>query len=146
MTKQTVYVCEDCGMNYYANEPTFNDLEPRFQIHSHHDENHIFPEEYEMIKRLRQEFPPLQKWKDKKIVWYLCSRRHDFEQVRKIVSNHLTLLKKFGIDEKLPNLYDEYKSFESEVSNQATSAQVLICVFFKRISSLMPRWSTNMKE
>lgn len=38
---------------------TFNQLDERFQVLDHHDPEIIFPEEYEMIKELREQRPEL---------------------------------------------------------------------------------------
>jgi hypothetical protein len=57
-------------------EETFNNLAERFQWHGGIDPDHIFDEEKEMIKELREQVPELEKETDKFVAVFLFSRRH----------------------------------------------------------------------
>mmetsp|Transcript_4702 Transcript_4702/g.6560 ORF Transcript_4702/g.6560 Transcript_4702/m.6560 type:complete len:293 (+) Transcript_4702:72-950(+) len=81
---------------------TFNRLDHRFQLTDEHDDDHIFPEEYEMIKQLRDKFSALKDWSDKKIVCFLCARRHKMAEVVVLISRHLKKKEELGIDAEHP--------------------------------------------
>ena len=55
--------------------------DPRFQLTDKHDAEHIFPEEHEMIAELRNRIPLLRFYSEKFIVYFLCARRHDVDEV-----------------------------------------------------------------
>lgn len=67
---------------------TDNDLEERFQWHKGLDPDHIFEDEYVLIKKLRDQIPELAKETDKFCAVFLFARRHNIEDT-------VTLLKKF---------------------------------------------------
>jgi len=67
---------------------TENDLDERFQWKEGMDPDHIFEEEYEMIKELRKTFPQLQQETDKFVATFLFARRHHMKDV-------VSLMKKF---------------------------------------------------
>jgi len=67
---------------------TENDLEERFQWHKGLDPDHIFEDEYVLIKKLRDQIPELSKETDKFCAVFLFARRHNIEDT-------VTLLKKF---------------------------------------------------
>jgi len=67
---------------------TENDLDEKFQWHEPLDKDHIFPEELEMIKKLRQVIPQLEHETDKFVACFLFARRHNMDDT-------ITLLKKF---------------------------------------------------
>ena len=83
-------------------QKTFNRLDHRFQLTDEHDDEHIFPEEYEMIKQLREKYPVLKEFSDKKIVCFLCARRHKMSEVEILVQRHLKKREELGIDKDHP--------------------------------------------
>jgi len=66
---------------------TANELDERFQWREPLDPDHIFPEEYEMIKQLRSEVPQLEAETDKFAAIFLFARRHDMKECKKLVEN-----------------------------------------------------------
>lgn len=89
-----------------AKVDTFNQLDHRFQLQPHHDPNHIFPEEYEMIKELRTKRPALSKESDKFLVVFLCARRHNLAETLDLLDKYTSKRKSLGFDEKPPTLHD----------------------------------------
>ena len=81
-------------------------MDIRFQLQPHHDPEHIFDEELEMVKILRERIPALEEWSDKFIVCFLCARRHDIEETVKLFEKHLSKAKDLGFDKALPKLKD----------------------------------------
>lgn len=69
-------------------QKTDNDLDEKYQWTEKLDKNHIFPEELELINKLREAIPELKDETDKFIACFLFARRHNIEEVT-------TLLKKF---------------------------------------------------
>jgi len=86
---------------------TFNSLDERFQLQPHHDDNHIFPEEYEMIAEIRKKRPELEKETDKFLCIFLFSRRHDVDETIELLDKYVKKRKEFGFDVNPPNLKDE---------------------------------------
>lgn len=64
---------------------TKNDLDERFQWHKGLDPDHIFEGEMEMIKKLRNAIPQLEKETDKFVAVFLFARRHDMEETTKLL-------------------------------------------------------------
>jgi hypothetical protein len=86
---------------------TFNQLDERFQLQPHHDPNHIFPEELELIKELRRRRPELEKESDKFLCTFLFARRHDVDQTLELLDNYIAKRKELGFDVNPPTLKDE---------------------------------------
>lgn len=86
---------------------TFNALDERFQLQPHHDDDHIFPEELEMISELRRLRPELEKETDKFLCVFLFSRRHNVEDTVELLDKYAKKRKEFGFDVNPPNLKDE---------------------------------------
>jgi len=82
---------------------TFNQLDERFQLQAHHDPNHIFPEEYEMIKELRKRRPELEKESDKFLCVFLFARRHNIDETIVLLDSYLAKRKELGFDVNPPN-------------------------------------------
>jgi len=59
---------------------TENDLEERFQWHKGLNPDHIFEDELEMIKKLRQKVPQLENETDKFVAVFLFARRHNMDE------------------------------------------------------------------
>ncbi len=76
---------------------TFNDLDPEFQLQPGDDPEKIFPAEFEMIKELRKDFPDFKEYSDKYLVIFLCSRRHDIEETKKVMKNYMENRKRLGL-------------------------------------------------
>jgi len=86
---------------------TFNALDERFQLQPQHDDNHIFPEEYEMITEMRRKKPELEKESDKFLCVFLFSRRHDVEDTLELLEKYMKKRKEFGFDVNPPNVKEE---------------------------------------
>jgi len=85
----------------------FNRLDERFQWNPSLDENHIFPEELKMIQQLRKEFgTEVSTWKDKTLLYFLISRRHDFNLTKELLRKHLDKAKELGFDKNPPTFED----------------------------------------
>jgi len=69
-------------------QKTENDLDERFQWHEPLDKDHIFPDELEMITKLRKDILELEHENDKFVACFLIARRHDMAETT-------TLLKRF---------------------------------------------------
>jgi len=88
---------------------TFNQLDERFQLNPEHDPNHIFEEEYEMIKELRKN-PSFSSFDDKFLATFLCARRHKMDEVKELLTRHIQVRDKLGFD-KTPPSYEDVKHF-----------------------------------
>lgn len=86
---------------------TFNSLDERFQLQPHHEDNHIFPEEHEMILEMRKRRPELDKETDKFLCVFLFSRRHNVDDTIELLDKYMKKRKEFGFDVNPPNLKDE---------------------------------------
>jgi len=86
---------------------TFNSLDECFQLQPHHDDNHIFPEEQEMINDIRKRRPELEKESDKFVCVFLFARRHNVEDTVDLLDKYVKKRKEFGFDVNPPNLKDE---------------------------------------
>lgn len=94
---------------------TLNKLDEKFQITEKHDPDHIFPEELEYIKQLREEFPDLQFYSDKWIVYFLCARRHDLDEVRELLGKFLKMRTDYGWRTSMPDIYtDTFKAMRND--------------------------------
>jgi len=87
---------------------TFNQLDEKFQLQPHHDNNHIFPEELEMIEEMRKKRPEFEKESDKFLCTFLCARRHNVEQTLELLDNYIAKRKELGFDANPPTLKEEY--------------------------------------
>lgn len=64
---------------------TFNDLDKRFQLSPEHDPNHVFPEEMEMVRQMRDELSKdfraeIEAATDKFLLTFLFARRHKVKE------------------------------------------------------------------
>lgn len=107
-----------------AKKETFNQLDERFQVLDHHDPEIIFPDEYQMIKELREQRPELEKETDKFLVVFLCARRHNVPDTIKLLDKFIKKRKELGFDVNPPSIKDEAlrKHFESGVMLQTKGA------------------------
>jgi hypothetical protein len=65
----------------------------------HHDPEHIFPEEYEMIAELRRRVPELDHYfSDKFVVFFLCARRHNMDDTEELLKRYFSKRKEFGLE------------------------------------------------
>jgi hypothetical protein len=87
---------------------TFNRLDERFQLKPEHEPNHIFDEEKEMIKELRQN-PLFDSLDDKTLAVFLFARRHDIGAVKELLKKHVDVKIKYGFDKELPK-WEEVQS------------------------------------
>jgi len=87
---------------------TFNSLDERFQLHPHHEDNHIFPEEYELIKELRKRRPELERETDKFLCVFLFARRHILDDTVELLDKYMKKRKELGFDVNPPSLRDDY--------------------------------------
>lgn len=88
---------------------TLNRLDERFQLQDHHDPDHIFPEEYEMIKTIRERYPETQTFSDKALVMFLCARRHVMEDVFVLVERHLKKRKELKLETRSATVEEAWK-------------------------------------
>mmetsp|Transcript_15939 Transcript_15939/g.22178 ORF Transcript_15939/g.22178 Transcript_15939/m.22178 type:complete len:369 (-) Transcript_15939:96-1202(-) len=88
---------------------TFNRLDERFQLQDHHDPEHIFPEEYEMIKVIRDKYPETATYSDKALCMFLCARRHVMEDVFVLVERHLKKRKELKLDTRSATVEEAWK-------------------------------------
>lgn len=65
---------------------TENDLDEKFQWHKGLDPDHIFEEELELIKKLRDKIPELAKETDKFACVFLFARRHNLEETIELLN------------------------------------------------------------
>jgi len=77
---------------------TFNRLDARFQLQEHHDDNHIFEEEYSLIEEVRSELKKsrtpelaqeIDQLSDKFVLVFLFARRHSVPDTVKLLENYL---------------------------------------------------------
>jgi len=87
---------------------TFNSLDEKFQLQPHHDDNHIFPEELELIKELRKRRPELEKESDKFLCVFLFARRHVLDDTIELLDKYMKKKKELGFDANFPSLKEEY--------------------------------------
>lgn len=81
---------------------TLNQLDEKFQLKEGDDPEKIFPEEYEMIKEIRQKRPHLEKESDKWIVTFLCARRHNMEDTLHLLDKYCAKKKELGFENSFP--------------------------------------------
>jgi len=96
---------------------TFNRLDERFQWKPSLDDNHIFPEEREMILKLRSFFPEVEEWSDKRVLYFLLARRHDLEATKDLLKKHLAKRKELGFDIHAPTFHHVKDAFKSQAAN-----------------------------
>jgi len=82
---------------------TFNDLAERFQWTEALDPDHIFAEEKEMIKELREGIPELEKETDKFVAVFLFSRRHELKDVKELLQAYYKKKAELNIED-IPSL------------------------------------------
>jgi len=70
---------------------TDNELHERFQWTKELDPDHIFEEEKEMIKELREKIPQLEKESDKFVATFLFARRHDVKEAASLLTKFYKL-------------------------------------------------------
>jgi len=73
-------------------------------LNEDHDPDHIFPEELEMIAELRKRMPVLQFYSDKFLVYFLCARRHDIDEVETLLQRYIEVMKEFKFHKKFPSI------------------------------------------
>jgi len=76
---------------------TFNGLAPQFQVTKDHDSNHIFPEEYELIEKVRSQVPAAASIPARIILIFLFARRHSVSHSVKLLEKHLGWLDTMGL-------------------------------------------------
>jgi len=103
---------------------TFNRLDERFQWKPSLDDNHIFPEEIEMISKLRSIFPEIEEWSDKRVLYFLFARRHDFEATKDLLKKHIAKRKELGFDMNSPTFHHVKDAFKSQASNVVVKGAV----------------------
>lgn len=86
---------------------TFNSLDERFQLKPEHDDNHIFPEELELIQELRKRRPELQAETDKFLCVFLFARRHSLDDTVELLDKFNKKRRELGFDVKPPSIKDE---------------------------------------
>jgi len=98
---------DDVRMVLNKDKKTFNSLPAHLQWRQGLDEDHIFPEEYEMIRELRDEFGDLiADWSDKLVVYFLFARRCELEPTRKLIKAYTSMLQEIGWLHRRPTLDD----------------------------------------
>jgi len=75
---------------------TFNDLPPQFQLTPEHDENHIFPEELELVEKVREALPEVSEWPTRYVLIFLFARRHSLPHTVQLLKKHLKWLLELG--------------------------------------------------
>lgn len=90
-----------------AKVETFNSLDERFQLKPEHADNHIFPEELELIAELRRKRPELEKESDKFLCVFLFARRHVLDDTVELLDKYMKKRKELGFDVNPPTLKDE---------------------------------------
>jgi len=86
---------------------TFNSLDERFQLKPEHDDNHIFPEELELISELRKRRPELEKETDKFLCVFLFARRHILDDTVELLDKYMKKRRELGFDVNPPSIKDE---------------------------------------
>lgn len=86
---------------------TFNSLDEKYQLKPEHDDNHIFPEEYELIAELRKKRPELEKETDKFLCVFLFARRHNLDDTLELLDKYNKKKKELGFDVNPPSIKDE---------------------------------------
>lgn len=72
------------------NQKTFNDLAEKFQLTPEDDDETVFDEELELVAQLRAHYGSrIDVLSDRYLIWFLCARRHNMEQVIELLDNHL---------------------------------------------------------
>jgi len=77
---------------------TFNDLSPEFQLTSQHDDNHVFPGEFDLIEQVKNQCPETQEWPDRFVLIFLFARRHSVPHTIKLIKRHLNWLEQLGFE------------------------------------------------
>jgi len=76
---------------------TFNGLAPQFQVTKEHDCNYIFPEELELIEKVRSQVPAAVNYPARFILIFLFARRHSVTHSAKLLIKHLDWLSAMGL-------------------------------------------------
>jgi len=90
-----------------AKVETFNSLDEKYQLKPEHDDNHIFPDELELIAELRKQRPELEKETDKFLCVFLFARRHILEDTIELLDKYMKKRRELGFDVNPPNIKDE---------------------------------------
>ncbi|PRP78691.1 putative phosphatidylinositol transfer protein SEC14 [Planoprotostelium fungivorum] len=79
----------------------FNRLAVEFQWTPELDEDHIFPKERELITQLRQDYPHISEWTDRLVLYFIFARRHDLEQIKKLMDDNLKMLQEYNLNRRM---------------------------------------------
>jgi len=78
---------------------TFNGLDPKFQVTTEHDPDHIFPEELDLVEQVRNQVPGAANWPIRYILIFLFARRHSVPHSVNLLTKHINWLKTMGFPE-----------------------------------------------
>ncbi|PRP89091.1 hypothetical protein PROFUN_01811 [Planoprotostelium fungivorum] len=97
----------DAGDVVQQTKTTLNGLPAHLQWRPELDEDHIFPEEHEMIQEVRRTFSEdVADWSDKLILYFLFARRCDISQSIPLIARYIQMLKDLGWLHRRPTLDD----------------------------------------
>jgi len=86
---------------------TFNSLDEKYQLKPEHDDNHIFPDELELVAELRKRRPELEKETDKFLCVFLFARRHNLDDTVELLDKYMKKRRELGLDVNPPSIKDE---------------------------------------
>jgi len=78
---------------------TFNGLAPKYQVGPQHDQNHVFPDEWELTEEVRKLVPEAVNYPSRYILIFLFARRHSVPHSAKLLDKHLKWIKSLGLPE-----------------------------------------------
>jgi len=85
----------------------FNRLDKRFQLTSEHPDDHVFPEEMEIVVKLRETEPRCRILSDKMMLTFVFCRRHIFVEVLEVLRNFFAMADRQDIDLENPPACDD---------------------------------------
>lgn len=86
--------------NHKKKKKLFNRLDRRFQLDPDDPDDYVFPEEHEIMAKLRAAEPRLSVLDDKMILTFMFARRHVFEDTLELFQKFFAMADKQQIDFK----------------------------------------------
>jgi len=135
---------------------TFNRLDERFQLDpSIHSDEHIFPEELDLIRQMRQRNLALKQRSDKWLAIFLIARRHNLDAAMALLDTYLKREKLLGFDKKPPQAKDCVKMFRMGQFMHITNTYdkyermihyIIACKDFSKTIPTPERWAAYFYE
>ena len=85
-----------------------------------------------MIRILRAEFDEISHWSDKRVLYFLFARRHQMEETRKLLRDHLKKMRDLGFDKNPPT----FESIKDAYIANPCNIIIKVSVYFDISQSL----------